>query len=350
MKVLFLYTELASYFVACCEQLAQNAEVHIVRWPVNQEAPFEFNFSARLKVYDKKNYNEQELQSLVFGIQPDIIVCSGWIDKDYLKIVRLFHAKIPTVMTLDTQWSGSFRQLSACVLSRFTLQRIFSHAWVPGDSQKRYAMNLGFKERQIKKGFYSCDLNEFNAIYDRRVNSIGQTKPRRFLYVGRYYEFKGIADLWTAYEQFKKETGSDWELWCLGTGNLKGPEIEGLKHFGFVQPTDLEPIIKECSVFILPSRYEPWAVVVQEYAASGFPLLLSNSVGAREAFLKDGENGYSFESGNVEAIKMALKKMSELNEKELISMSQTSHRLAQIYSPEKWAESLAQIYHEGKNE
>jgi glycosyltransferase involved in cell wall biosynthesis len=288
------------------------------------------------------------LQKLVIEIDPDMIVCSGWIDKDYLKITKQYFGKISTVMSLDTHWKGSAKQLLATVVSRFTLMQTFSHAWVPGEIQKKYALRLGFKEGRISKGFYSCDLPKFNGVYERHIVQRTSALPRRFLYVGRYYEFKGISDLWMAFEQFKKETKSEWELWCLGAGDIKGPEMEGLKHFGFVQPSNLEPIIEQCSVFILPSRYEPWAVVVQEYAASGFPLLLSKAVGAAEAFLDEGKNGFLFESGNIEQVKSGLKKMSQLSDKELISMSHISHQKAQQISPSIWVETLLNMYHERK--
>lgn len=348
MRILFLYTELASYFISCCEKLSEQAEVHIVRWPVNNEAPFDFQFADHLRVYNRREYDFPKLKKLVEKIKPDLIVCSGWIDKDYLKITKAYFGRINTVMTLDTHWNGSVKQLLATALSRFTLMRTFSHAWVPGEIQKKYALRLGFKETSITKGFYSCDLPKFNAVYERHILQRTAPLPHRFLYVGRYYEFKGIKDLWTAFEQFRKETDSDWELWCLGAGDIKGPEMDGLKHFGFVQPKELEPIIEQCSVFILPSRYEPWAVVVQEYGASGFPQLLSRAVGAGEAFLQEGKNGFLFEAGNIAQIKSGLKKMSQLSDKELISMSHISHELAQQISPSTWVSTLLNMHHERK--
>jgi len=40
---------------------------------------------------------------------------------------------------------------------------------------------------------------------------------------------------------------------------------------GFVQPSDLPNIFAQAGVFILPSRYEPWGVVIGEALASGLP-------------------------------------------------------------------------------
>jgi hypothetical protein len=52
MRALFLYSEIAIYFLKCCEELAKNNEVHVVRWPLNKEAPFKFNYSKSINIYE----------------------------------------------------------------------------------------------------------------------------------------------------------------------------------------------------------------------------------------------------------------------------------------------------------
>ncbi len=344
MKVLFLYTELADYFLKCCEELAKSSEVHIIRWPVNKEAPFEFNYSENIRVYDKNNYSYLELEALVASIQPDMIVCSGWIDKEYLKITKPYFKKIPTVLTCDTHWRGSLKQYLAIILSRFFLLNTFTHAWVPGKPQTVYVKKLGFKSDKISQGFYCCDLPKFNTIYETQAKLKQGAFPKKFLYVGRYYEFKGIKELWQAFIELQQEEASEWELWCLGAGDLEPATHPKIKHFGFVQPKDLEPILEKTGVFVLPSRFEPWGVVVQEYAAAGFPILVSAAVGARETFLEEGKNGYSFCPQNVSLLKKELKKTMNLSSKELILMSEESHLLAQKISPQKWAGTVLAIY------
>ncbi|MDI1353978.1 MAG: glycosyltransferase [bacterium] len=348
MKALFLYTELAEYFLKCCEKLSEYGEVHIIRWPVNKEAPFEFTYGSNIKVYDKIDHSPAELKKRIADIDPSIIICSGWVDKDYLKLTRNYFGKIPTVMTCDTHWKGSAKQILATILSRLFLLNTFSHAWVPGKAQLRYVRKLGFRKENTREGFYSCDLEKFNSYYKHQGIRKQNALPKRFLYVGRYYEFKGIQDLWNAFIQLQLEEPNDWELWCLGIGDLEPVQHTKIKHLGFVQPKDLEPIIDKCSVFILPSKFEPWGVVVQEYAASGFPLILSEEVGAGEIFLEEGKNGYGFKAGKVEELKAKLKKMVNLSSKELISMSQRSHVLAQQISPELWANTVKELNYEKK--
>lgn len=343
MRFLFLYTEIAEYFLACCRELSKHGEIHIIRWPVNKEAPFQFQIDEKLKLYSKSDYNFNGLQKLVKEINPDVIVCSGWIDKDYLKIAKPYFKKIPTVMSCDTHWTGSFKQRLAMVISRFTLMRIFSHAWVPGHIQKQYVLNLGFKEQNIQTGFYSCDFKHFAKIYESQKTLKEQKFPKRFLYVGRYYEFKGIRELWQAFIELQQEETNEWELWCLGVGDIEPVQHPKIKHFGFVQPKDLETYTSQTGVFILPSRFEPWGVVVHEFAASGFPLLLSNAVGAKEQFLENDKNGFSFNPNDVASIKTAMKTIIAKSDAELIEMGKQSHLKAQSITPEKWVKNLLKL-------
>ena len=59
-------------------------------------------------------------------------------------------------------------------------------------------------------------------------------------------------------------------------------------------------------VFALLSEREPWAVVVNEAAACGLPLVLSDRVGAAHDLLRDGENGALVPAGDVDAAAQSL--------------------------------------------
>jgi glycosyltransferase involved in cell wall biosynthesis len=67
----------------------------------------------------------------------------------------------------------------------------------------------------------------------------------------------------------------------------------------------------EADVFALLSRHEPWGVVVNEAAASGLPLVLSDRVGAAHDLLRDGENGYVVPAEDVGAAAAALRKLTD---------------------------------------
>ena len=347
IKILFLYTELAGYFLSCIKALSKvdGVEISIIHWPVNQEAPFQFNFPANVKFYPRENYSKTALKELVRQIMPDIIYCSGWLDKEYLQVCKQYKALIPVIVGFDNQWTGSFKQKLAVLSSTYTVQKYFSHAWVPGERQYIFAKKMGFEGKKILKGFYSADFSLFHNWYLRNKVSKKATFPKRFIYVGRYVEHKGIKDLWQAFMELKNEFPNEWELWCIGTGPLHhvAPQDSYIKHFGFIQPFNMEKFIAETGVFILPSHFEPWGVVAHEFAAAGFPLVCSNKIGAAEQFLSDRINGYLFHSGNIKELKSVLKNIMNKTSEELLAMGEISLEKASTITPEKWTETLIKI-------
>lgn len=341
--VLFLYTEMAAYTVACLRAAAAHSlDLHVVRWPVNREAPFAFNSEEDIQLYDRKTLSSIDLVDLSESVNPALMVVSGWIDKDYVAIARKWRAKIPVVLIVDNPWKGTLKQHLASMIGKFAIQRSFSHCWVPGKRQFDYARRLGFSPNHIQTGFYSADVDHFTQLFDQTFPARKNHFPKRFLYVGRYVDFKGIFEMWQAFIDFRSETDEAWELWCVGTGDQyeNRLEFEGIRHFGFLQPAELAAVIAESGVFILPSRKEPWGVVVHEFAAAGFPLICSSEVGATEVFLNPEINGYLHAPCSVDEIKLAMKKMAAHSDEELVRMAEKSHELSKQISPESWAQCL----------
>ncbi|HWY98840.1 MAG TPA: glycosyltransferase [Bacteroidia bacterium] len=277
------------------------------------------------------------------NISPDFIYCSGWMDKDYLVAARSYKGKIPVVIGIDTKWKGTLRQHIACALSRITLQRIFSHCWVPGQKQMKYALKLGFDQNRIKTGYYSADTDFFSTLGEKLSLAKEKSCPHRLIYVGRYYEFKGIKDLWQAFIEWQKNKESDWELWCLGMGDIEPVMHPKIKHFGFIQPKDMGPFLMETSVFVMPSHFEPWGVVLHEFVSAGFPIICTDEVGSAEVFLREGENGYIYPAGDINKLKECIDKITALPASELIKMRNKSTELAQDITPEKWANTVMNI-------
>lgn len=340
--ILILYTEIAGYTLASLDAVLNTgkANVHLVRWPVNAEAPFQFSFSDQLKNYDRKQFDTEKLLQLADEIQPDLILCSGWTDKGYIAVCKKWRPKIPVVLSMDNRWTGKAKQQLARVVSRFSILRYFSHCWVPGRQQREYALKLGFRPERIQTGFYTCNTALFSEVHTANRKGKQQAFPHVFIYAGRYYDFKGVTEMWNAFVRLQQSSSAGWKMICLGVGDIEPLVHPDITHAGFVQPDALPEIMARSGVFILPSRYEPWAVVVQEFAAAGFPVLLSSEVGAAEAFLHEGENGFRFEAGNEDAILGAMKKITQLNDGQLAEMGEKSHTLAMTNTPEKWAHTL----------
>lgn len=344
MVLLVLYEDLAGYFVKCISVFSEiyKAEVHIIHKAVNKEAPFQFKLGT-MRSYPVEKYPEEALMELVRKIRPQAILCGGWSNPTYLKIVKEHKGKIPTVIGFDNQWSGSLKQQLARIVAPFYITGKFDKCFVPADKQKEFALKMGFKDSQIAMGAYCCDYDYFHSQYLANKKPKQLQFPRRFIYVGRYVEHKGIRDLWEAFIELKNEQPNDWELWCLGTGDVKPAEHGDIKHFGFVQPSDMEQFIKNTGVFILPSHFEPWGVVIHEFAAAGFPIICSDKVGARITFVENNLNGYIYASGNKKELKSAMQAMIHSDDEKLNEMSLLSAKKASLITPTIWAKQLMSL-------
>ena len=340
MNFLFLHTELAGYFEASIKELANIADtIHVVRWSLNSEAPFQFNFPKNVILYERNNYSNKQLVELAKEINPDIIFSSGWLDKGYLKVCKHFKGKIPTVMSMDNQWFGNLKQQLWRIAAPFILHRTYSHVFVPGKPQKEYALKLGYKNAQIKECFYSADTSLFAPEAKYRTET--QTYPHRFIYVGRYIPVKGLDLLFEAFIELSNEYNNDWELWCAGTGEQFDQRTihHKIKHFGFLQPAELKEKLKHAGIFILPSRFEPWGVVVHEMAAAGFPMICSSAVGAVSKFLEHGKNGFIFKNGDKNELKEMMKKIMETDDNTLRQMAKQSYKTGNSYTTKEWADT-----------
>jgi glycosyltransferase involved in cell wall biosynthesis len=63
-------------------------------------------------------------------------------------------------------------------------------------------------------------------------------------------------------------------------------------------------------VLVLPSDFEPWAVVVQEAMAAGLVVVASDSVGSAHELIADGRSGRIFPTGDLGALQRALLEVS----------------------------------------
>jgi len=341
-KVVILFTQLSDYMLNLYRYWVDNSsvELHIYRRGVNQqEAPFQLDLSyPHIHIYDREEFTNDRLHQSIEDIEPHMIICSGWSDRVYLDIVSSYSYTIPTILTMDNCWVGNLKQYIATAISRILLIPKFSHIWVPGRPQIEYAKRLGFEDEQILTGYYVANSNIFlqRDIYPKK------DFKKRFIFVGRYREDKGVLDLWRAFSELCSKYPNDWELISIGIGELYVKRIDHpqIRHLGFLQPLQLKEYMRDGGVFVLPSHFEPWGVVVHELAMAGFPMILSDKVGASTHFLKDGKSGYIFEHKNADDLRDKMQKIIATPKAKLIDMGRLSHKLSQTINEKIWIDTI----------
>ena len=90
----------------------------------------------------------------------------------------------------------------------------------------------------------------------------------------------------------------------------------------------------------MPSRYEPWGVVVHEFSTAGLPLVLSENIGAKSQFLIDQYNGFTFSENSAHDLAHKMSLISSCSTKQLVEMGIASAELAAGVNPVVSAASL----------
>jgi glycosyltransferase involved in cell wall biosynthesis len=346
MNILYLYAEVMGYTMATIKKLIElyGAEIHVVHWDKKKVTPYQHGYDSKITFYDRADYSSNTIKDLVRRVNPDLAVISGWLDKRYLPAARMLKRKgVPVVTGLDEQWHGSLKQHIASFLC-FLLKRYFSHIWVSGPYQYEYARRIGFKKNEIVFNLYSADLDTFNDAYMQCKSTKEKSYPHRFLFVGRFEKMKGVdlqAEAWRMVGDKKR----DWELHFIGNGSLRGylETQSGVFVHGFMQPDQLKNEIQHYGCFILPSRNEPWGVVIQEFAAAGLPIICSNSCGAAPVFLIHGLNGFKFKSGDICSLSSKMLDIINTSDRDLCRMSVSAHEMGQHITPSLSAASLISV-------
>ena len=340
-RIVVLFSRLSGYMAACLKALKDDHQVALLvfRYAPAEEAPFESrHFDWIDSLHDRHDYTPSQMLEKIEAFQPDAAFMAGWVDRGYLKVARALRRRgVPVVAGCDSQWYGNLKQHVGCLIAPAYLHTAIDVLWTTGDRQRRFANRLGFAGSRCWSGYYACDWQRFADVYEPN-----KAQPRKFLFVGRYAQAKALDVLVDAYQQYREKTAAPWKLLCAGTGEQAGllAGREGIEDVGFVQPDALPDLMKSVSAFVLPSRFEPWGVVIQEAATAGLPLICSDKCGATVHLLQDGYNGYLFETGNAEQLARRMTDLSAASDDAWREMGRRSHELSKQFTPRRWATTL----------
>ena len=322
-----------------------NAEVHVIHWDHKKLTPYIPPAHENIYYYNRSELSVKQIKDLAIKLKPNIVFISGWMDKGYLFAIRhLKKSGIPVVSGFDDIWLKTLRQRIASIIFPLFRKLFFSHAWVAGPYQFEFAKRLGFKNNDIIFNCYSADLMIFNKAYIESIDKKRKHYPHRFLYAGRFEPVKGLDLLLKVWKEIKEER-KNWELYIIGNGSLNNRLIKesDMKLFDFMQPEQLAKEIENSGCYILPSRFEPWALVLHEFSAAGLPIICSDVCGAIPFFVTSGYNGLIFQSDDKNDLKNKMLKIINSSDDELIQMSEHSHKLGQRITPEIAAASFMSI-------
>jgi glycosyltransferase involved in cell wall biosynthesis len=256
-----------------------------------------------------------------------VLLLEGWgAPRMLLAMALAVLARVPFIVASDThEPAGGRRGVLRTAVRTMAIRPLVRRAAVlfPGGTpQARYIRELVGNDRHaLVIAHMTVDTDGF-ARAAREVTPQERAAVRSswgcrdgdiaLLFVGRLVQEKGLLLLVRALERLRDVP---IRLVVYGAGPLeselrRNAERLPIHMAGVAGKEELASAYASGDVFVLPSLYEPWGLVVNEAMASGLPCVVSDAVGSSEDLIAAGETGSVFPSGDVAALAELLRSLA----------------------------------------
>ncbi len=152
---------------------------------------------------------------------------------------------------------------------------------------------------EAKKYYQKYNKNTINFHYSIQIGNILKKNYLKkniinFLYVGQFIERKNVINLISAFKSIKE---NNIKLTLIGEGALKNKmniltsNDKRINIINFKNKKFLKEYYNSADVFILPSKYDGWGVVIMEAMANKCAIIVTKSSGVSKEFIKENYNG-----------------------------------------------------------
>lgn len=189
------------------------------------------------------------------------------------------------------------------ILKKIFLNRI-NTVYVPGKSNEALLHSLNFEGTIIHTGGVGIMNFQVQPPYYKKEI------VKKFLYVGRFVEVKNLKFL---IECFNSLPHLDLNIIGFGEqeSELKALAKENIHFLGPVDNVKLPYYYKNNDVFILPSKSEPWGLVIEEALIHGLPVIVSDKVGCKDDLVTE-ETGLVFDVNDINNLREKIKEMTDV--------------------------------------
>ncbi|TKJ17508.1 hypothetical protein CEE44_03155 [Candidatus Woesearchaeota archaeon B3_Woes] len=222
--------------------------------------------------------------------------------------------------------------------------------------KKRSSNFFNIDPSRIDVTYYGIDISKYESISKKRI-----TKQDYILYFGRLEERKGMRLLARALPKvFSKHP--NLKMVFVGNHHVETKHSRLIKHFdakrhirGKNKPfaknimfikhlphKNLNPIIKNAKLVVLPSTWEAFGFTCLESMALGKPVLATSGSGFEEQILEDEKYGFLVKPNNAKAL--ANKILICLKRKDLDIVGKRAKNRAKFFSNEKITKEMIDYY------
>ncbi len=231
------------------------------------------------------------------------------------------------------------------LLLQFVLQRAWGTIGMGEKAASMYRTLLN-GSRPVDSIPYYIDLEEFFRLPISDTPADGQ--PLHFLTCCQMIHRKGLDVLLKACKKLKD---TNWRLTLMGDGPLRRKlEREFIKYFSNRRITFIGEVsygkrhlsFADKHVFILPSRWDGWGMVVPEALGAGLPVISTDQVTSAHEFIRPEENGFIIPSEDPEALADKMNWFIE-NRESIPLMGVAARKSLQDYRADVGAERLVKF-------
>lgn len=264
------------------------------------------------------------------------VALAGYGRKEYLAFMILARLSGCKVMVFAESWYGEGRLKNFC---KGLFLRMFAHViLVSGERALQHFHNaLKLPQSRLVAGYSVVDNEHFS-----RWQGQLEREPV-ILSVARFSPEKHLDLLIAAY--LESRVAQRFRLRLIGGG----PEEAALRALAGAHPSieilpwvdykELPEMYAKAALFALPSRFEPWGLVVNEAMAAGLPVLVSDACGCAPD-LVHADNGWQFPAQDKAALVSLLDAISDLSDEQLASLGRCSRDKIRDWSCAHWAQVL----------
>ncbi len=206
--------------------------------------------------------------------------------------------------------------------------------------------------RSYKERFKKADNLKliYNPLPTKEIIR-GSPDAKAVIAMGRLTYQKGFDMLLSAWKLVEKEA-PDWRLLIYGDGEDKDTllsqaqkyGLKGVRFMGYTESPHKE--MEKGSIFVLPSRYEGFGLVLLEAQAKGLACVSFNCKEGPREIIDDGINGFLVEEGNVSELSKKLLRLIKNDNLRKSFMRSASKDLYRFY-PERilmeWDNAIREI-------
>lgn len=279
-------------------------KVRVINLQLNFEALWHASFIRKIFLYlQKQRQYKKTLTTELIRLQPDFTITTLRREINFITSIPDGSIKIGELHVNRANYRN-FNERDSNVVKRW-----FAHIWM--NSLIRHLKKLDKMVVLTDSALNDWpELNHIVKIPDPlpfHINGIGELTHKRIISIGRYDYDKGndmLLEIWKKIESQLPEwhldiygngdrTPYESQLKCLGVDasrcHLHGPTSDVMKEY------------RSSSVFVLPSRFEGFGLVLIEAMASGVPVVSFDCENGPRSIITDGVDGFLIPPFDIDA-------------------------------------------------